>query len=72
SSAIGNAITGYACASCGTGEVKLEGGTEQINAANTTANVTVGSVAHVGTYGNIIAQASAVGNSATFIAQRAN
>jgi hypothetical protein len=67
-SAIGNAITGYACASCGSPSVKVEGYSNQMNVGNVTASTFVG----VGTAGPIIASATAVGNSATFIAQRSH
>jgi hypothetical protein len=72
STAIGNAITGYACSGCGTSTVKIEGVFGQTNGANITSNVNVGSNIGVGTYGSILGQGSAVGNSATFIAQRNN
>jgi hypothetical protein len=72
STAISNAITGYACSGCGTDTVKIEGVFGQTNGANTTANVNIGSNIGVGTYGSILGQGSAVGNSATFIAQRNN
>jgi hypothetical protein len=64
--AVGNAITGYACASCGQEGVKVEGYSAQYNYAPVTAYAS----AHVGTAGTIAASATAVGNSATFIAQR--
>jgi hypothetical protein len=66
SMATGNAMTGYACATCGTGGVKVEGYGNQMNAGNITAATYVG----VGTAGPITASATAIGNSATFIAQR--
>jgi hypothetical protein len=72
STAIGNAITGYACSGCGTSTVKIEGVFGQTNLANVTSNVNVGSNLAVGTYGSILGQGTAVGNSATFIAQRNN
>ena len=65
SMATGNAITGYACASCGSAGVKVEGYSTQYNNAAVTAATYVG----VGTAGPIIASATAIGNSATFIAQ---
>lgn len=66
SMATGNAITGYACASCGSPSVKVEGYTSQTNWGNVTAATYVG----VGTAGPITASATAIGNTATFIAQR--
>jgi hypothetical protein len=72
STAIGNAMTGYACSGCGTNSVKLEGVFGQTNLANVTSNVSVGTNVGVGTYGSILGQGTAVGNSATFIAQRNN
>ncbi len=68
SMATGNAITGYACASCGNGGVKVEGYSAQYNNAAVTAATYVG----VGTAGQINASATAIGNSATFIAQRSH
>jgi hypothetical protein len=70
--AIANSMTGYACSGCGTNSVKLEGVYGQTNSANVTSNVSVGSNVGVGTYGSISGQSTAVGNSATFIAQRIN
>jgi hypothetical protein len=68
SMATGNAITGYACASCGNAGVKVEGYSSQVNNAAVTATTYVG----VGTAGHISASATAIGNSATFIAQRSH
>jgi hypothetical protein len=68
SMATGNAITGYACASCGSPSVKVEGYSNQYNGGNVTAATYVG----VGTAGPITASATAIGNSATFIAQRSH
>jgi hypothetical protein len=68
SMATGNAITGYACASCGSPSVKVEGYSSQFNGGNVTAATYVG----VGTAGPISASATAIGNSATFIAQRSH
>lgn len=68
SMATGNAITGYACASCGSPSVKVEGYSSQYNGGNVTAATYVG----VGTAGPISASATAIGNSATFIAQRSH
>ena len=70
STAIGNAITAYACSGCGTSAVKIEGIFAQTNLANVTSTVSVGTSTGVGTYGSIVGQGTAVGNSATFIAQR--
>lgn len=70
--AIANSMTGYACSGCGTNSVKLEGVYGQTNSANVTSNVSVGSNIGVGTYGSVLGQSTAVGNSATFIAQRVN
>jgi hypothetical protein len=72
STAIGNAMTGYACSGCGTATVKMEGILAQTNMANVTSSVSVGSSTGVATYGSILGQSTAVGNSATFIAQRNN
>lgn len=72
STAIGNAMTGYACSGCGTATVKIEGIMSQTNLANVTSSVNVGTNVGVGTYGSILGQGTAVGNSATFIAQRNN
>lgn len=68
SMATGNAMTGYACASCGSPSVKVEGYSSQLNAGNVTAATYVG----VGTAGPITASATAIGNTATFIAQRSH
>lgn len=68
SMATGNAMTGYACASCGSAGVKVEGYSTQFNSGNVTAATHVG----VGTAGMINASATAIGNSATFIAQRSH
>lgn len=64
--ATGNAMTAYACTSCGQNNVKVEGYFTQTN------NGSIHSVANVGggTGGAIVAQATAVGNSASFIAQQ--
>jgi hypothetical protein len=70
--AIANSMTGYACSGCGTNSVKLEGVFGQSNYANVTSNVSVGTTGGIGTYGTITGQGTAVGNSATFIAQRNN
>lgn len=66
SSAVGNAITAYSCASCGNESVLVEGRTTQTNNGNVTATTNF----NAGNMGMISASASAVGNSATFIAQR--
>jgi hypothetical protein len=68
SMATGNAMTGYACASCGSPSVKVEGYATQNNWGNVTAATYVG----VGTAGPITASATAIGNTATFIAQRSH
>lgn len=68
SMATGNAMTGYSCASCGNAGVKVEGYSTQFNSGNVTAATHVG----VGTAGMINASATAIGNSATFIAQRSH
>jgi hypothetical protein len=65
-SAVGNAITAYSCASCGTESVMVEGRTTQYNGGNVTANVSF----QGGNMGMISANGSAIGNSATFVAQR--
>lgn len=66
SSAVGNAITAYSCASCGNESVLVEGRTNQTNSGNVTATTNFNG----GNMGMISASASAIGNSATFIAQR--
>ena len=66
SSAVGNAITAYSCASCGNESVLVEGRTNQTNTGNVTATTTFNG----GNMGMISASASAIGNSATCIAQR--
>lgn len=66
SHAVGNAVTGYACASCGNGSVKIEGYSAQYNYGPVTATTNIS----VGTAGHITGSATAVGNSATFIATR--
>ena len=66
SSAVGNAMTGFACAACGSASVKMEGYATQYNSGPVTATTNV----NFGTAGHIVASASAVGNSASFIAQR--
>lgn len=68
SMATGNAITGYACSNCGDPSVKVEGYTAQYNNAPVVASTYVG----VGTAGHISAGATAIGNTATFIAQRSH
>jgi hypothetical protein len=68
SMATGNAMTGYACASCGNAGVKVEGYANQYNAGAVNATSFVG----VGTAGPITANATAIGNTATFIAQRSH
>ena len=70
--AIANAITGYACSGCGTNSVKLEGIFGQSNSADASTTIAIGTKSGVGTHGTIFGQGSAVGNSATFIAQRVN
>jgi hypothetical protein len=70
--AIANSMTGYACSGCGTNTVKLEGFYGQTNNANVTSTISVGTVGGIGTHGSVLAQGTAVGNSATFIAQRVN
>ena len=64
--AAGNSITGYVCTSCGQDQVKIEGFTTQVNDANVTASTVMGA----GTSGTLVGQATAVGNTANFIAQR--
>jgi hypothetical protein len=64
--AMGNAATVYACQTCGEGSVKVEGYVSQYNYAPVTATAVVG----VGSAGAITASATAVGNSASFIAQQ--
>lgn len=66
--ATGNAVTGYACSACGQAQVKIEGFTTQINNADVTASTTIGA----GTGGALIGRATAVGNTANFIAQTRN
>lgn len=66
SSATGNAITGYACASCGSAGVKVEGYANQYNSGG----VSAGGYVSVGSSGPMTASASAIGNSATFAAQK--
>jgi hypothetical protein len=68
SMATGNAMTGYACASCGSAGVKVEGYANQMNVGAVNATTFVG----VGTAGPITASATAIGNTATFIAQRSH
>jgi hypothetical protein len=50
----------------------LEGFYGQTNNANVTSTISVGTVGGIGTHGSVLAQGTAVGNSATFIAQRVN
>ena len=64
--AVGNAITGFTCAACAGGAVKMDGYASQYNYAPVSATTHV----NVGSAGSIMASASAIGNSATFIAQR--
>jgi hypothetical protein len=66
SSSVGNAITAYSCASCGNESVLVEGRTTQYNSGNVTATTNF----NAGNMGMISASASAIGNSATFVAQR--
>ena len=66
SSAVGNAITAYSCASCGTESVLVEGRTTQYNSGNVIATTNF----NAGNMGMISASAAAIGNSATFVAQR--
>lgn len=65
-SAVGNAMTAYSCASCGNESVLVEGRSTQYNSGNVTANVSF----QGGNMGMISASGSAIGNSATFVAQR--
>jgi hypothetical protein len=66
SHAVGNAITAYACPGCTVGGgVKLEGYTQQYNYAPVSAVTSI----NVGTAGAIVGSATAVGNSASFIAR---
>lgn len=64
--AAGNSLTAYACSSCGQNQVKIEGFATQINDGSVTALVTMGA----GTSGTLLGQATAVGNTANFIAQQ--
>jgi hypothetical protein len=64
--AIGNAQTVASCASCGDGSVKIEGYATQYNYGNVTATNTV----NAGMMGGIVASATAVGNSATFVGRQ--
>lgn len=63
--AAGNSMTGYTCAGCGGGNVKMNGSATQYNYAPVTATTNI----NLGTAGAIIGSATAIGNSATFIAQ---
>lgn len=63
--AIGNAITGYACSSCGQDMVKFEGYTSQTNSGSVTANVTMSGSGVV-----LSGTATAVGNTANFLVQQ--
>lgn len=65
--AAGNTMTGYTCAACGGGNVKMNGSATQYNYAPVTATTNI----NMGTSGSIVGSATAIGNSATFIAQRA-
>jgi hypothetical protein len=64
--ATGNAMTAYACTSCSQNQVKVEGYFAQDNFSSVNANVTLTG----GTGGALRGEATAVGNAATFIAQR--
>jgi hypothetical protein len=64
--AIGNAQTVATCVSCSDGSVKVEGYATQLNYGNVTAVSTV----NAGAMGSVVSNATAVGNSATFIARQ--
>jgi hypothetical protein len=64
--AIGNAQTVATCVSCGNGSVKVEGYATQYNYGNVSATSTV----NAGVMGAIVSSATAVGNSATFMARQ--
>ena len=66
--AAGNTITGFACSSCAGGGVSMQGNSAQYNYAPVSASTNI----NVGSAGMIIGSATAIGNSATYIAQRAN
>ena len=66
--AAGNTMTGFTCASCGMADVKMNGYANQSNYGNVTATTNI----VAGSAGALIGSATAVGNSATFIAQRTN
>jgi hypothetical protein len=66
--AVGNTITGFVCAGCNGGNVRMNSNTSQTNYGNVYAssNVTGGSS------GALVGSAMAVGNNATFIAKGSN
>lgn len=65
--AAGNSITGYSCAGCSpTGSVHVNANTAQYNYANVSANTYISG----STSGMLVGSATAIGNSATFIAQK--
>ncbi len=66
--AVGNAITGFACTACAGGGVKMDGNSQQYNYAPVTAFTQV----NTGSAGMISASASAIGNTATYIAGKRN
>lgn len=67
STAVGNTITGYSCATCSaTGSVNVNGVNQQYNSGNVTAVNNV----NVGYSGGMSISSSAIGNSATYIAQK--
>jgi hypothetical protein len=65
-SAVGNAVTGFACTGCSNSPPWIAGFNQQTNwgAVSSTANVNVGQA------GAVIASGSAIGNTASFIAGR--
>lgn len=67
--AAGNSITGYSCAGCNpNNSVHVNANTAQYNYSNVTANTYISG----STSGMLVGSATAVGNSATFIAQKGN
>lgn len=64
--AAGNMVTGYTCAACAGGGVKMDGYSNQYNYGAVTATTHI----NVGSAGMVMGSATAIGNSATFIAQR--
>ncbi len=66
--AVGNTITGFVCAGCNGGSVRMNSLTSQTNYGNVYASTNITG----GSSGSLVGSAMAVGNNATFIAKGSN